>query len=549
MQIDPGAAELSASVLRTEVCIIGAGIAGLLLAQKLAQAGSNIVLLEAGTLLPAAALEQNRDPEIGLVSAQQQGDGRVEMAGYLHPGSAAPAPDAYGGTSLTWGGQLLPLSSDLEASPWPLAPDQLAPFYAEAEATLGVNGRSYEGARFFSGAGSSVPPLLAGIAETTVRVSKFAPFSHRNLARTVGQNLLQHPRVRVVLQARATELLRNVSEDGALQRVEAAIAELAAGQRVRIEAERFIVAAGTLDSVRLLLASRRGDPRGLGNDHDQLGRNLHDHLTLTAATFTGSSRDFILEQWRPWVLPGLKGSTVHSAKVEASPGLRERLALEHVMAHLTVEEREDSPIHALRATLRDRQGRGSARALRENVARLPALLAGAARLAWSARVHKRRYVSPQARVSLRLNCAQKVPSLSTITVGEARDERDQLKPVFTWAITREDCTTLIRFAGHLRQCLEQFTLKSEVHWNPSLFAGEGEPISALLPDLADARHLMGGALMGTDPRTSVVDPDLRVHGLANLYVASLATFPDGGAQLPTLTLMALVLRLAAHLSR
>ncbi len=71
----------------------------------------------------------------------------------------------------------------------------------------------------------------------------------------------------------------------------------------------------------------------------------------------------------------------------------------------------------------------------------------------------------------------------------------------------------------------------------------------LLRDLTDARHLMGGARMGTDPRTSVVDPDLRVHGVTNLHVVSLATFPDGSAQLPTLTLMALALRLADRLSR
>ena len=73
--------------------------------------------------------------------------------------------------------------------------------------------------------------------------------------------------------------------------------------------------------------------------------------------------------------------------------------------------------------------------------------------------------------------------------------------------------------------------------------------SAPIPDLDDARHAMGGATMGIDPRSSVVDRDLRVHGLRNLFIASAAVFPDGSPQLPTLPLMALTLRLAQQLQQ
>ncbi len=70
---------------------------------------------------------------------------------------------------------------------------------------------------------------------------------------------------------------------------------------------------------------------------------------------------------------------------------------------------------------------------------------------------------------------------------------------------------------------------------------------AAMVGLEDARHAMGGACMGDDPRTSVVDREMRVHGVGNLSVASAAVFPDGSAQLPTLTMMALALRLAERL--
>ncbi len=74
---------------------------------------------------------------------------------------------------------------------------------------------------------------------------------------------------------------------------------------------------------------------------------------------------------------------------------------------------------------------------------------------------------------------------------------------------------------------------------------EGEALEGL----EDARHAMGGACMGDDPRTSVVNAEMRVHGVGNLSVASAAVFPDGSAQLPTLTMMALALRLADWIVR
>jgi len=62
------------------------------------------------------------------------------------------------------------------------------------------------------------------------------------------------------------------------------------------------------------------------------------------------------------------------------------------------------------------------------------------------------------------------------------------------------------------------------------------------------QHHMGGTRMGTDPHTSVVDRNLRVHGMSNLYVAGSSVFPTGGHANPTYAIMQLSLRLADHLS-
>jgi choline dehydrogenase-like flavoprotein len=69
------------------------------------------------------------------------------------------------------------------------------------------------------------------------------------------------------------------------------------------------------------------------------------------------------------------------------------------------------------------------------------------------------------------------------------------------------------------------------------------------PISRDASHHMGTTRMGNDPSTSIVDRDCRIHGIANLYVAGSSVFPTSGSANPTLTIVALSLRLANHLSR
>ena len=67
------------------------------------------------------------------------------------------------------------------------------------------------------------------------------------------------------------------------------------------------------------------------------------------------------------------------------------------------------------------------------------------------------------------------------------------------------------------------------------------------PSLLGGKHHMGGTRMHSDPTQGVVDPDSRIHGLSNLYIAGSSVFPTGGYANPTLTLLALSLRLADHL--
>jgi len=242
------------------------------------------------------------------------------------------------------------------------------------------------------------------------------------------------------------------------------------------------------------------------------------------------------------VRAGGKGATVHSAKLVASAELCAQLEINPVLAHLTLEEPEDAGIAAVRSLLRTRQSVGLPKALLGHVGRLPRAAAEVLRLVWSAAVERRRYVSDDATVKLYLNAAQDAPSDSRITLRERLDVHGVPLAVVDWRVSEREVRTLRRFAGWLR---EQFDAQglTGIAWDEALLAEEGS-----LVGLDDARHAMGGACMGSDPRSSVVDAELAVHGVDNLSVASAAVFPTGAAQLPTLPLMALTLRLAERLA-
>jgi choline dehydrogenase-like flavoprotein len=370
--------------------------------------------------------------------------------------------------------------------------------------------------------------LLEQMEEVEASLSKWTPFGRRNMAQTVGQSLLRLPQVTVYLHAQATAVL--LAADGT--RADAVLVKRDDGACFRFEAEQFVVAAGTVETVRLLLAS------GVGKQGGQVGLRFHDHPTLPVATFRGVARERLLRELRPWVT----GETVHSVKMEASAKLRKRLGLNAVLAHVTIEEPVGSGIAVVRELLTAVQRGGFGVTLKRHAGALPRALVEAVRLVWSAKVRRRRFVSKDAVVRLLLNVAQDEPSGSQVGLSETAYAFGSPQLLVDWQISAGEMKTLRGYALYLKERFEAAGMLG-VEWVPELFEEGVE-----LPGMDDARHAMGGAAMGDDAATSVVDAELKVHGVENLWVASAAVFPTGSPQLPTLPLMALTLRLGAMLA-
>ena len=516
-----GEVEAPGDVVRAQVCVVGAGIAGLVLARKLALAGVDVVVLEAG----GHSIE---DSGQRLFAA-------AELKGQPHVGTTEGRFRVFGGTSLRWGGQVLSMSAD-GADAWPVGPEELRPFVAEAEGLLEVGTRSFEASDFFRAIGEPVPAMLRELRGVDARVSKWMAFPRRNLAPSLGKDLLE--RARVYLHAQVVDLL--LAPDRT--RLEAVMVRTPAGATVRFEADEMVLAAGTVETSRLLLASRSVAVEGVGNAHDQVGRNFHDHVTLPAATLRGAARARVVSELRPWVffaggVGDVRGGTLHSVKLEASPKLRERLGLNPILAHLSIVEPEGSGIAVVREMLTSLQRGEFAKALTTHALKIPGAMLDGARLALAAKLRHRRFISDGAVLKLQFNLAQDRPSCSRIMLGSERDETGMPEVVVHWGVSEQELGTMRKYAAHLKEQFEAMGLTG-VEWVSGMLD------DGALPGMEDARHAMGGACMGADPRTSVVDAEMRVHGVGNLSIASAATFPDGSAQLPTLTMMALALRLA-----
>jgi choline dehydrogenase-like flavoprotein len=512
MEIDLERHEGRAEAFRARVCVVGGGIAGIVLAHALMRRGVSVMVVEAGGQ--------------GLEERGQSLFAEARLTGQPHVGTREGRFRAFGGASLRWGGQLLRMPEEAGAE-WPVSARELAGFQAEAERLLGVDALPFGAEEFFRAAGVLRPEMLGGLGDVEVRLSKWMPFGRRNLARTLGRELLADARVQVFLHAQVTEIV--LAEGGA--RVVAVVAQTLAKESFRFEADEFVVAAGTVETCRLLLAS------DVGNGFGQVGRGFHDHPTLPVATLTGAARARVVGELRPWVM----GETVHSVKMEASAELRERMGWQPVLAHVTLEEPEGSGVAVVREALTALQQGKVGAVLRDHAAALPGAVVEAVRLAWAAKVGHRRFVSDKAVVKLQMNVAQDVVA-SRVGLSEERDAFGMPLAVVDWRVSDAEIRTLRGFAGYLRERFEAMRLVG-VEWVPEMFSDVAVP-----PGMDDARHPMGGARMGVDARTSVVDAELRVHGVGNLWVASAAVFPTGSPQLPTLPLLALTLRLAERLA-
>jgi choline dehydrogenase-like flavoprotein len=534
--------------LRADVCVIGAGPAGLSLTVALARAGVRVILIEGG----AAAGRTLTDVRLEGEAAYPQSDISQTRGSGL------------GGTAGLWSYRMSNLDDQPETgergcryapldpidfekrdqvthSGWPLSRAELDPWYAKAQQAAGLGRYDYspEG---WSGPAAQPLPLDRSLVET--QMFQFA--SARAWTEDAVRTLRAGDGVRILTEANVTEL----ETDPAGLRVIAVHWRRADGSGGRVQARGTVLAAGGIENSRLLLLSDRQVRGGLGNGTDQVGRYWMEHplvrgglLVAARATGLGEKLGLYDAHWQD-------GNKV-MAKLSVAP---ERMRAEGLLSTsaLLIPRAEilAGPAFQAYTAIRSPSGRAATLAARtllgaRIVVGATSLLAARKAMAgqpdldvngWSARPEAGRY-----RVFEIVHQTEQSPDPDNrVVLGGDTDRFGRRIPVLRWRWTPADRARITRSRdvyaeAFARANLGQLIQKDWDRGQPRLLGGN--------------HHHLGGTRMSADPSTGVVDADLKVHGLSNLFVAGSSVFPTGGSVNPTLTVVALSLRLAAHVER
>jgi choline dehydrogenase-like flavoprotein len=300
----------------------------------------------------------------------------------------------------------------------------------------------------------------------------------------------------------------------------------------------FVVACGGIESARLLLASNCVEPGGIGNRHDVVGRYFQDHPGVAIPVRPLNRRLF-----GNWYNSFRQGRIRHAIKLAASEKLQRSNRILHVGAEVFYPAEEQDPLGAAKLAL--------------TAARKPHLLpqVPGALLLMGKRPHKligaayRRLVLKQpasvnsGQPHVGFGVEQMPNPMSRITLSDQVDSLGMRRSVLDWRVTAEEGRAIGVFAEAL---LKEWKRLGVAEFDPADLRLAGRECGEN-GGYIDASHHMGTTRMGTDPHTSVVDASCRVHGYDNLYIASSSVFPTGGFSNPTLTTLALCMRMCDEL--
>lgn len=474
-----------------DVCIIGAGAAGIVMAVHFARLGRSVLLCEGGG---EDYEDESQELYVGETSGPLPINIDTSRLRYL------------GGSSNHWAGQVGPFDPiDFRARPWvphsgwPVDEGALAPYYDAAHVECDTDGStrfipSEEETRQYALLEGEGP----GIVNKLRRRSPPTRWAEKHRA-----DLETDPNIRVILNATAVriDLVENGDSVDSL-----AMKDTASGGDFTVKAKQYVICTGGIENARLLLQPSTYAPSGVGNTRDVVGRYFMFHPRTSDAAAV--------------VAPQVVEKLQYYQEFESADGILQ------FFWSLSDAAQED---HGLlnfgflprATTLENLEGEFDTRDV-QAVADLMDVSAGGG--------------TEPSFFTLRYLVEQAPNPSSRVTLTDTRDRLGVIQPRVDWRMTDLDKESYQRTTRLMAEAVMLGGLgRLGV---PTFYDG---------PDWTDATfesyHHMGGTRMGTDPAFSVVDPDCYVHGIDNLGIAGSSVFPTSGWINPTYTIVALALRL------
>ena len=512
--------------VEVDVCIVGAGPAGISIARELIGNGAQVCLLESG----------GRD-----VERRAQQLNRGQSVGYpihrLHQSRVR----AFGGTSRRWfqpgdeSWAARPLDPiDFEVRPgirysgWPFDRAHLDPYYRQAQEVCQLGPFDYGPGRWADQERMSPLPLLPGAIETTVFQQGTADFGG------YFQELVRAPNVTLLLHASVVDLATDSDPDW-VDRVELRRDD---GSRCFVRARLVVLAAGGIENPRLLLLSRRIHRNGLGNDRDLVGRFFAERMSARSGYVVASSPELI----------GRAGfysvhETAHGVRVQGALRVRDAVQRERQLlncAFFLLVRNRAMMAEAVRSVATLAKARRRRPLTGEMAGHLRNVVTGLGDLGVFARDRLHTFDDSRGVLVLRVQGEQAPNPDSRVMLGTRRDRFGQPVARIDWRPAPSDRASIRASQETIDEALRTAGIG-----RVEFMLGDEHP-----PTLLEGNfHHLGTTRMHADPAMGVVDADCRVHGVRNLYLAGSSVFPTYGCSNPTLTVVALALRLADHIKK
>jgi choline dehydrogenase-like flavoprotein len=520
------------STITADICVVGSGAAGLTIATELDGTDQTVCLVESGAYGPDEQTQALYD---------------LESIGHPVRQNFMSRARYFGGTSNLWAGRtmrLAPLDFDarewVPESGWPIPYEEVSRHYPAADRILNLPAHASVEAVVEASRVHPTESCFVGNADLapTAAVWGRSPVRFGNACR---RRLQSSRNISTYLNASVIEIALN----GAGNRVDTCLATTLGRKTIRFEARRFVLACGGLETARLLLASRSVHPDGVGNEHDVVGRYYMDHPRAVFGR---------VKLTRPTRLHGLLGVALPDGMAQVGIRLRDELQERERLlnSYLTLERHwseaaagaYQSFVHSAKILLKAGYAGKRVSFSGARLAKVPELIYLLAPrellphpLYRLARQIKERFSAGVTDLVV-VNYSEQLPNpQSRVTLGSERDRFGMPRLVLNWIISRQEIDTLMRMHELLDAHLRRNNLGRLEH----------SPASVGELTFTDASHHLGTTRMSTNRRTGVVDEHCRVHGVSNLFIAGSGVFPTAGHANPTLTIIALAVRLAAHL--
>lgn len=525
-----------------DICIIGSGPAGTTIARELLGSGLRVIVVESGGLTENAETHALYDGDtVGHTLNMMEGRHRV-----------------FGGAGTRWGGRcalLDPIDFEqrdwIPLSGWPFRYEDLLSFYERAKSVSNFENHWIDDDIAAERLKAAPKPFTGGKLQRMIwRVASpdlrpglrtyltLGYRTHFDYGKAYRRQLEESPTTQVLLNA--TMIGMSTSADG--RRVEDITVSTLDGRRAKVRAGRFVLATSGIENARQLLMAPP-PLRERANRHDLVGRFLGQHprgdfgeIVVTpeqARRIQGAFHRFLVPPRVP-------------VQYEVGFALTEAAQREHKLvnasAALVYYAHDNTPWKAgkrlVLAARRLKAYRGMLADAVKLVAGIPAIAGNVARRYLLGR--KLHHTMPSIHVELDLEQAPNPES--RILLSFRRDRFGNPLARADWRIAPIERRTARFFADALDEELRLMDLGT-FKGKPWLY--NDEPLST--DDLCGNYHFIGATRMDADATRGVVDVDCRVHGVENLYCAGASVFPTGGHANPTLTIVALAIRLADHL--